>query len=155
MATTTYVLAPQKPTQYPDQVRLPPPVPSVHLEFENSRHRMDKKRSLSIETAQRAIIAGINLFSHYKGDLTEDFILNPQCPEAMNTLIHIGNDSTFKYRGKLLKFLWNKNKCRPADAEEMKQSRVLLIEGLDDVISMESVESFCVKSWCSSSLTER
>ncbi|PVH82619.1 hypothetical protein DL98DRAFT_570261 [Cadophora sp. DSE1049] len=196
MVPTPNVSTQQKPSLYADQAPLPPHAPSIHLQFETSRHRMDRKRPVSIETAHRAIMAGVNLFSKYKGDLTEDAIVNAQCPEDMNTSIHIegfpvgsseakilsvirfaavrniclhpavpgrfataaaditfftreaaeycfnrGNEGIFKFRGKLLKFLWNKNKCRQADTEEMRQSRVLLVEGPQDVISMQSVES--------------
>ncbi|KAH7384800.1 hypothetical protein BKA64DRAFT_646245 [Cadophora sp. MPI-SDFR-AT-0126] len=197
MAPTPYVPIEQRLALFASQATLPPPhTPSIHLCFATSRHRMDGKRPLSIETAERAIIAGVNLFSKYKGDVTEDRILNAQCPEKMNTSIHIqgfpvgisetdivsvirfaairniclhpaipgrfataaaditfftreaaeycfnrGKEGAFKFRGKLLKFLWNKNKCRPADAEEMRQSRVLLIEGPEDAICMQSVES--------------
>ncbi|KAL5316879.1 hypothetical protein ACEPPN_015931 [Leptodophora sp. 'Broadleaf-Isolate-01'] len=172
------------------------PAPVIHLQFATSRHRMDKERSLSIETAQRAIMAGLNPFSNYKGDFTEEMIRHAQCPDELNTSVHIegfpvgtseadilsvirfaavrnicihpavpgrfttaaaditffkreaaeycfdrGAEGNFKFRGKTLKFLWNKNKCRPADAEEMRQSRVLVIEGPEHVVSIQAVES--------------
>ncbi|KAG4440158.1 hypothetical protein IFR05_004367 [Cadophora sp. M221] len=34
-------------------------------------------------------MAGVNKFSNYKGDFTEEMIRNAQCPEELNTSIHI------------------------------------------------------------------
>ncbi|KAL2061932.1 hypothetical protein VTL71DRAFT_7310 [Oculimacula yallundae] len=195
MAPVAYLPDFQVPFQNAHSAALPPPATPLPLQFGASRHRLDERRFLSNETAGNAVPAGINSFTKYKGDFTDDTIRDMQCPEELNTSVHIegfpantseadvlsvirfaavrnicihpavfgrfstvavditfftresaeycftrGTDGHFRSREMPLKFMWNKNKCRPASGEELKQSRVLLIEGAENEVEMQGVE---------------
>ncbi|KAK0102200.1 hypothetical protein ONS95_001005 [Cadophora gregata] len=86
---TLYVPNQQSPGQTFDQTILLLTTIDTYLQFRISRHRVDGRSSLSTETVQKSIIAGVNLFSNQKGDLKENVMFKVQCPEDMNTYIHI------------------------------------------------------------------